>query len=417
MRTLNWTSTALCFALCTFGNSVFAGTLTRLPDWFGAESVRSLFMLPDGHTFIGIDGADVFRWTAANGRSNLGTINPDYYGSPVHASNVSDDGSTIIGYFGEHEYGAAGGFVWNASNGMRLITDISDGGLFNPVPTAVSADGSRIVGHGTTFPRFPSVVGDPAAFLWTSQAGMQSLGFAGYPQAISADGNTVVGSLPRSEITSEAFRWTENSGVQSLGYLQSELPSSSASHVTSDGSLVVGGSSVAPPVFGPRAFRWTDPTGLQELTTRGNDQTVIGISADGSVMYGSMRTLVPNLPGPTFTHDAFVWSEQIGLRTLPEIIAALDVEQELPFSSPNMNEQLLGISGDGSKLFGLSVEFIFGPPAFPNAPIGPTISSVRYEHWALDISAVPEPSSYGLCLLGLALTCARGRANILRGQK
>jgi uncharacterized membrane protein len=402
MKVGSWKSIAICLALCTLAHSGFAETITRLPDWFGAKSVRSFFMLPDGQTFVGVDGTDVFRWTAAEGRSNLGTI-PETYGSPLRATNVSDDGSTIIGYVGDGEFSALGGFVWNAASGMKLIADSSDGVIRYPVPTAVSADGSRIVGHAKNWPNFPFGQGDPAVFLWTPQTGTQSLGFAGYPEAITADGTTVVGSRPVAENTNEAFRWTEATGPQGLGYLASEMPSSSASLVSRDGSIVVGGSFGAPPVFGPKAFRWTDETGMQELGTRGDDQTIFGVSADGSVMYGNMRTVVPGLPGPTFSHDQFIWSEQIGLRTLPEVLAALKLEQQLPFSSPNMSEQLLGISGDGRTLLGSTVEYIFDPPAVPNFPGIPT---VRIEYWLLDISAVPEPSTSGICCIALATMMA-----------
>ncbi len=131
-------------------------------------------------------------------------------------------------------------------------------------------------------------------------------------------------------------------------------------------------------------------------------------------MHGSMRTVVPNLPGPTFTHDEFIWSPPFGVRTLSELLAALPLDEQLPFSSPNMSEQLLGISGDGRKLFGLSVETIFDPPAVPNFP---GIPSFRYEHWLIDISAVPEPTSWGLCLISLVVVLANCRSRILRGQK
>ena len=57
-----------------------AASLTLLPDWFVAPTMRDLFMLPDGKTFTGVDGTDVFRWSPSEGRTDLGVI-PDTTGA------------------------------------------------------------------------------------------------------------------------------------------------------------------------------------------------------------------------------------------------------------------------------------------------------------------------------------------------
>src|SRR5262245_51868664 len=85
-----------------FAAPIDGATLTMLPDWFGNASIRSLWMMPDGKSFIGVEGSEVFRWSAAAGRTSTGTI-PQYFspfGDHTYPTDVSDDGATIIGAIG-----------------------------------------------------------------------------------------------------------------------------------------------------------------------------------------------------------------------------------------------------------------------------------------------------------------------------
>jgi uncharacterized membrane protein len=360
---------------------IHAAKLTLLPDWFDSPDIR-LFMLPDGQTFTGVDDTEVFRWSIAEGRTAIGTM-PRSYGPAnvaIHLTDVSDDGSTFIGKVGNDYYQPDFGSMWTAAAGMLIMPDSIDGTIRNPVPTAVSGDGDTIVG----------VSSGGIAFRWTPQRGTTSLGFTGSPSAISADGNSVVGSWAVSELSSEAFRWTESGGAIGLGFLPSEWQSSSAWEVSDDGQIVVGGSFGDAPITGPRAFIWTEQLGLELLTNRGNDHYVSGMSADGGVVIGLMRTLLDDPYG--FNGEEFVWRRNHGLRTIAELIDDLDLGQTYPISDPQKYEQLYEVSADGNILLGASVKFDFSTD--PYTPM------IHYDYWLLDLSPAPEPESATLLMLG-----------------
>ncbi|MFQ5667939.1 MAG: hypothetical protein ACE5I7_16110 [Candidatus Binatia bacterium] len=94
------------------------------------------------------------------------------------------------------------------------------GGAFASQGWGVSADGSTVVGFGTTDQ-------EQEAFRWSASAGLQSLGAlcsAGSQgckstaRSVSADGMVVVGRST-SDSGVEAFRWTPSAGMVGLGDL------------------------------------------------------------------------------------------------------------------------------------------------------------------------------------------------------
>jgi probable HAF family extracellular repeat protein len=112
------------------------------------------------------------------------------------------------------------------------------GGYFQPlgnlpnvpgaVPSAVSADGSVVVGtSGDTW------LGPSEAFRWTSSSGMVGLG-GHMATDVSADGSVVVGCC----YSGQAFRWTGAGGMEAIGVGLAE-------GVSDDGSVVVGSREVA----------------------------------------------------------------------------------------------------------------------------------------------------------------------------
>ena len=110
----------------------------------------------DGSVIVGSSsGADTqaFRWTQETGMIGLGTLPGGSRNS--RARGVSADGSVIVGQC----YGEAGfeAFIWDATNGMRSVRQVlvSQFGLGANLrgwklraATAVSADGSVVVGYG-----------------------------------------------------------------------------------------------------------------------------------------------------------------------------------------------------------------------------------------------------------------------------
>lgn len=101
------------------------------------------------------------------------------------------------------------------------------------------------------------------------------------PEAISADGQTVVGwSRVASTGRGQAFRWSQATGVQALAMPAGTL-SSAAYAVNADGTVVVGGTSLG-------AFRWTLATGTEILPTNGVwPQDATAVSSDGTIIGGT----------------------------------------------------------------------------------------------------------------------------------
>lgn len=223
----------------------------------------------DGSVVVGntVDGR-AFRWTQAEGVADPGL---DLGGGLVYG--VSADGSVIVGYACSST--ACEPFRWTDAGGMESLGLLP--GNLGGSAWATSADGSVVVG-GSGGGAVAS-----QAFRWTQQDGMVGLGLlGGAGQTIafgtSADGSVVVGGSP-------AFRWTQSDGMVALPLLSNGLPpgNGSASAVSGDGSIVVGGRDNEPTTV----FVWEVADGSRRVThpdwTIG---TVSGISADGTTLFG-----------------------------------------------------------------------------------------------------------------------------------
>jgi probable HAF family extracellular repeat protein len=80
--------------------------------------------------------------------------------------------------------------------------------------------------------------------------------------AVSSDGSVVVGVSNSASGKEEAFRWTSATGMVGLSDLPGGSFQSVARHVSSDGSVIVGYSESA---SGQTAFRWTSSGGMVSL--------------------------------------------------------------------------------------------------------------------------------------------------------
>lgn len=156
---------------------------------------------------------------------------PDVIFSGING--VSDDGSTVVGYgsslyvFEDPEEPPEviypRGSVWPDGGTVPFelppMPNPWNGGL---EATAVSADGSVVVGSGPAFN--PSGGFANHSFRWTADTGVVDLGtIPGRPNAsiyamdCSADGNTIVGHFNDGGVgTWEAFVWTQADGFRSL---------------------------------------------------------------------------------------------------------------------------------------------------------------------------------------------------------
>jgi probable HAF family extracellular repeat protein len=133
--------------------------LGQLPggDFSGADAVSA-----DGSVVVGVASAlfqEGFRWTAAGGMVGLGMAVGTVFLTDSLASDVSADGSVIVGN-GHLDTSppdtSAHALIWDPIHGWRLVEEVlvSDYGLdltgwTLTAATAISGDGLTLVGFGT----------------------------------------------------------------------------------------------------------------------------------------------------------------------------------------------------------------------------------------------------------------------------
>jgi probable HAF family extracellular repeat protein len=119
----------------------------------------------------------------------------------------------------------------------------------------------------------------------------------------------LAGSPPPLPVT-QAFRWTLGGGMQALGFLPGAGFYSSARGMSGDGSVIVGWAADAGNVNRP--FRWTQATGMVDLSGGAFAGLARGVSGDGTWVVGSNST----------TGRAFIWSAATGAVDLPALPGA-----------------------------------------------------------------------------------------------
>jgi probable HAF family extracellular repeat protein len=254
-----------------------------------------------------------FRWSQDAGITDIG---PGSARTWAHA--VSADGRWVVGgfYTGARRWHP---YRWSAAEGL---SDLGTLGIDWADALDVSADGRVVV--GASYTPGPSPGWAVYAFRWTPEEGMRALGtLPGYrfshALGVSADGTIVVGETNRGPAPawneSEAWIWTPAAGMRGLGVLP-PWGSSSARAVSDDGSTVIGllfnDHDYADWAQYPhRAFRWRADTGMQDLGTLGGERTAVfhALTRDGGMVFGRSQT-------PSGEWRAFRWTPEKGIEDL-----------------------------------------------------------------------------------------------------
>lgn len=349
-------------------------------------------------------------------------------GSDGFVRSVSADGSVITGYTLSN--GRRTPFKWSESNGVITLGWLQQFGNGNAEGNSVSDNGIHIVGKET----YPAVPFDPptsVGFRWSPGNNMMALSSSGpgYSRSANAVADTgrAVGYVPSSLFSesSQAAIWNGNQ-VTLLGVMepQDTFAWTEASAVTPDGNIIAGsGTAFTNGSYGPRAFRWTQPTGMIPLglAVGQTSNRATDISADGNVIVGNAtrsgaRTIfrwtmetgvvdLGRLPGTSFCDGIrtsgdgsiivgncdsvpFIWTQFLGLQPLN---SALVNHYEVDLTGWYLG-QVADVSSDG--------QFLVGTGAYNNSLDG----------WRIQI---PEPGIFTLALAVLVLAARRGRAGRL----
>jgi probable HAF family extracellular repeat protein len=278
---------------------------------FGSEATVA------GYSDTDAGSRHAFQWTLSGGTVDIGTLpGPATGGSDAYG--ISDDASAIVG--GSNVGAGSPGigppfhaFRWTASD--RTMRDLGALNNANATSAAYAANGDGSVVVGQSF--IAQVTSTDHAFRWVLTPGTTGgvmtdidgrSGASSGAYAVSTDGLTVVGGANPSGSDpggTQAFLWTQPTGMVNLGVLPGDK-ASVATGVNGDGSVVVGYSSpveATNPRIGlklsvpARAFRWTQATGMQDLTAIVNAAginpggltltTVVSVSRDGQFIGGN----------------------------------------------------------------------------------------------------------------------------------
>lgn len=269
--------------------------------------------LPNGVNATGsivvgaLDGGGSFYWMPTTG-----TI----FNGGKFAAGVSRDGRTIVGTAPDVRVGIDQAAIWLRAAEWRLL-----GSFPNAVPcdsflsgaTGTNSDGRVVVGYarnGCTFTR---------AFRWTEDGGMADLGslVAGrntVAEAVSGDGEVVVGYQERSDGVPSGARWAD--GREQIIPSPADYPIGfvgSAKATNRDGTVVVGricrfGLAIAN-IDDQSAWMWTPDKGTQCLPAprriASPGPVIIGeaeaTSDDGRIVGGSQNV------GGSPDSNAVIW--------------------------------------------------------------------------------------------------------------
>jgi uncharacterized membrane protein len=319
------------------------------------------------------DISEAFYWTAQTG---IQTLDPSRAGLSSTPFAASFDGSVTAGYIiFPNIYTDIEIFRWTSASGAMDILGDLPGGFINSSARGLSADGSILVGTGSSQMSFASCSNCVESFRWTAPDGLVPMGdvpggsFDSRAYGISADGTVIAGEVgaPAGPVAS---RWTAQTGFQTLGFLNSTGYQQSEAWCISANSQVICGRSTSMNTTGMEAFRWTAAGGMEALGDLPGGpfaSLAMAVSADGSIIVG--QGTMEGGPFGFGATRAFIWDRPHGLRPLRDVLVNdYGLAQELEgwdlFRAQSISADGRTIVGLGINPDGLGEAFVayLGPP-------------------------------------------------------
>lgn len=283
----------------------------------------------DGSTVVGTSGDRAFVWRADTGLYDIGAES-GATNMNTFALAISADGSTVVGSAGPTF------FRWRGQGTFESLGRINSG-YTRTDATAVSGDGSVIVGWGST----PSPGSVKRSFRWNNAEGIQTFDFDltsgnAAAQGISRDGNTMVGYV-RVNTTFRAYSWSQVTGLAIL----SNAGDSEARAVNPDGSIIVGAGGVSVST----ATMWRNMQPIDLGTLPGFlSSAALCVSDDGGVVGGALGSPVDVNQLP----QGAIWTPERGFETLSTYLARFGVA----FPEGWVASRVTGLSADGHTIVG-----------------------------------------------------------------
>jgi probable HAF family extracellular repeat protein len=237
-----------------------------------------------------------FLWTREEGISELGAVGTD--GAAAYGANTD-------GYIVGEMYSYKHACMWPPEG---EVVDLGTLGAARSVALGINSGGAVVgMSLGSIILPMPPEL----AFLWTPTGGMMSLGTLVDPkpgdsraEAINDVGHVVgFSTSPTVEANGQprAFLWTQESGMAELGSLGG---TSSTAYDINDLGQVVGEAKTSSEQT--HAFLWTETEGMMDLGTLGGDSSTAQAVNDLGQVVGSSYT------GNGERH-AFLWTRGGGM--------------------------------------------------------------------------------------------------------
>lgn len=258
----SWT-TEIAFIMAAGGGN------TTFPSSHGNSAAA---ITADGTTIVGGAQGDGMNSAAKMTGGVTYLLPPLTSGVWAGASDVSADGSIVVGYSRTHTaYDLNRAVYWTglaSPVNMGVLPGAPAGAHSNA--TGISQDGTMIVGQSG------NAAGRTEAFLWTAGTGMQGLGTVSssnvYSSALAvSNSGSVVGTSSNDDGDYVAFVWDATNGMRDLntlvaGLLPSGWSLMNANDISDDGTVIVG-TAFNESTWSAKGFVLTMPQDVPEPTT------------------------------------------------------------------------------------------------------------------------------------------------------